>query len=53
MAELLLTTSMQVSSAVQEMDGLADALGMPIAERCSILGLNADAYRAWQLGRSG
>ncbi len=40
-------TSMQVSEAVQELDALADTLRMPNTERCSILGLNFDAYRSW------
>lgn len=40
-------TSIQVSEAVQELDALADTLRMPNAERCSILGLNCDAYRSW------
>jgi hypothetical protein len=50
MVEMVLTTSTQVSAAVQEMDELADALGVPNAERCSILGLSASAYRAWNSG---
>ena len=47
MAELSLMTSTQVSDAVQELDELANTLGMPVAERCSILGLSGGAYRSW------
>ncbi len=43
-------TSAQVSEAVRELDGLADMLGMPGAERYSILGLSRDAYHSWHDG---
>ncbi len=50
MAEVPFMTSRQVSEAVQELDGLAATLGMPNAERCSILGLSRGAYILWQDG---
>lgn len=45
-----LTTSAQVSAAVRELDSLANLLGMPSRERCSILGLSGPAYRSWYIG---
>ena len=50
MAKVPFMTALQVSEAVQELDGLATTLGMPNAERCSILGLSRGAYRSWQDG---
>lgn len=50
MIELQEMTSVQASEAVQELDGLADMLGMPGAERYSILGLSRDAYHSWRNG---
>lgn len=50
MDESLLSTPTQVSVAVQELDQLANELGMPNAERHSILGLSGGAYRSWQVG---
>ncbi len=50
MIELQEMTSAQVSEAVRELDGLANMLGMPGAERCSILGLSRDAYHSWHDG---
>ncbi len=50
MADLSLMTSTQVSDAVQELDKLANTLGMPVAERRSILGLSGGAYRSWYDG---
>lgn len=50
MAEVPFMTSRQVSEAVQELDGLAATLGMPNAERCSILGLSRGAYFSWHDG---
>lgn len=50
MAEVPFMTSLQVSEAVQELDGLAAMLGMPNAERYSILGLSRGAYVSWQDG---
>jgi hypothetical protein len=47
MAELSVMTPTQVSGAVQELDELANMLGMPVTERCSILGLSGGAYRSW------
>lgn len=46
----LLKTSVQVSAAIRELDGLASLLGIPDQERCSILGLNGPAYRLWRGG---
>ena len=43
-------TAAQASEAAQELDELANLLGMPNAERCSILGLSRDAYRYWHDG---
>lgn len=50
MAEVPFMTSLQVSEAVQELDGLAATLGMPNAERYTILGLSRGAYLSWQDG---
>lgn len=50
MDESLLSTPPQVSVAVQELDQLANELGMPNAERYGILGLSGGAYRSWQVG---
>ncbi len=50
MADVPFMTSLQVSEAVQELDGLAATLGMPDAERCSILGLSRGSYISWQDG---
>lgn len=50
MDESLMSTPTQVSVAVQELDQLADELGMPNAERHSILGLSGGAYRSWRVG---
>ena len=52
MTEVPFMTSLQVSEAVQELDGLAATLGMPNAERCSILGLSRGNYLSWQDGVS-
>lgn len=45
-----LTTPAEVSAAVQELDGLANLLGLPNQERCGILGLTRSAYRLWYSG---
>ncbi len=50
MADVPFMTSRQVSESVQELDSLAATLGMPAAERYSILGLNHGAYVSWQDG---
>lgn len=50
MAEVPFMTSLQVAEAVQELDGLAATLGMPNAERYSILGLSRGVYLSWQDG---
>ncbi len=50
MTDAVLTRSPEVSAAVRELDELADTLGMPNAECCSILGLSRSAYRSWFLG---
>ena len=49
MADVLRTPA-QVSAAVQELDDLADLLGLPSRERCGILGLTGSAYRLWYAG---
>jgi len=50
MTEMSLSTPTQISTAVQELDELANELGMPNAERRSILGLSDGAYRSWGVG---
>jgi len=50
MTEMSLSTPTQISIAVQELDELANELGMPKAERRSILGLSDCAYRSWWVG---
>ena len=43
-------TSTHVLADMREFDKVAAGLGMPDSERLSILGLDADAYAAWQAG---
>lgn len=48
--EAELTTASAVTAAIQEMDRLAFMLGMPEAERLSVLGLDQKAYKTWKSG---